>query len=77
MMEQYINGKLSEASKARATSFENRHLYRQQTTDNGQQAADDGQKTTEGGQPTTEGGQQTTDKEQQAKETSDNGQKKE
>lgn len=27
MMEQYINGKLSEASQARATQFENRHLY--------------------------------------------------
>ena len=27
MMEQYINGKLSEASEARATEFENRHLY--------------------------------------------------
>ena len=27
MMEQYINGKLSEASKARATQFENKHLY--------------------------------------------------
>jgi hypothetical protein len=27
MMEQYINGKLSEASQARATEFENKHLY--------------------------------------------------
>ncbi|MBQ9294902.1 MAG: penicillin-binding protein 2 [Bacteroidaceae bacterium] len=27
MMEQYINGKLSEASEARATHFENKHLY--------------------------------------------------
>ena len=27
MMEQYINGRLSEASQARATSFENKHLY--------------------------------------------------
>ena len=27
MMEQYINGKLSEASKTRATQFENKHLY--------------------------------------------------
>lgn len=28
MMEQYINGKLSEASEARAKSFENKHLYK-------------------------------------------------
>ena len=28
MMEQYINGKLSEASEARAESFENKHLYK-------------------------------------------------
>ena len=34
MMEQYINGKLSEASQTRATEFENKHLYRM---DNGQQ----------------------------------------
>ena len=27
MMEQYINGHLSEASQARATDFENKHLY--------------------------------------------------
>ena len=27
MMEQYINGKLCEASKVRATQFENKHLY--------------------------------------------------
>ncbi len=28
MMEQYINGKLSEASETRANSFENKHLYK-------------------------------------------------
>ncbi|MBQ7463104.1 MAG: penicillin-binding protein 2 [Bacteroidaceae bacterium] len=28
MMEQYINGKLSEASEARAKSFENKHIYK-------------------------------------------------
>jgi penicillin-binding protein 2 len=37
MMEQYINGKLSEASKARAEEFENRHLYK---TDNSQRTTD-------------------------------------
>ena len=37
MMEQYINGKLSEASKVRAKDFENKHLYK---VDDGQQTTD-------------------------------------
>ena len=38
MMEQYINGKLSEASQARAASFEDKHLYKMDGTENKQNA---------------------------------------